>query len=545
MAHTAHHNIKTRADNPTPHDLLPTPAAIELDKLEKRKGIIIFHIKTLGSYSKCPECGTHSARAHSKYLRVLQDLPWQGTPVMFHLTLRRFFCDNTECPRRIFAENIPEIARRYQRKTARLESILLQLLWRLGAKAAAEIAKLLGLLISDDALLYQFKKAPRTEPKTSPEVLGIDDFAFRKGQNYGTILIDLQTRTPVDLLPDREKATVEKWLKEHPGAQIVSRDRSATYAEAIREGAPEAIHVADRFHILKNLMEVLEKQVGKESKAIRDILLPTGASLEDSGPAVLSKRQQKRKEETRQQRFEKWQKAHSLFKEGYAKKEIARQVGVNVRTIRDYLRSATYPERQRYSPKDGALTPYKEYILKRWEEGCHNALELLREVKQQGFMGGAPAVRDFVRPLRDPTITPTRMRTERAIPTPRALSWLLLLPDKRTKEQTEIVERLCASLPILTQSSDLVLSFQDMLRRRAPEELEDWLERAKASGLPGFESFVRGVRSDYAAVKAAFSLEWSNGPTEGHVNRLKFIKRQGYGRASFDLLKRRVLPLGI
>ena len=484
----------------------------------------------------------------------------QGNQVTFKLGVAKLFCDNSECERRIFAQSIPEIARRYQRKTTRLQDILLHLLWKLGASDAAHIAHLLGLSLSDDALLYQCKKTT-TQDIACPEVLGIDDFAFRKGQNYGTILINLQTRTPVDLLPDREKATVEKWLKEHPGAKIVSRDRSTTYAEAIRGGAPEAIHVADRlakvptfgFHLIKNLMEVLEKQVSKESKAIREALLPKEASWEDDGVVPLSKRQQERKEVTRQKRYALWEQAHALLAQGYAKKEIARQMGKDIHTIRGYLLHDTFPERSRYPPIHGALSAYHDYLLKRWEEGCHNALELFREVKSQGFTGGATAVRDFVRPLRDPNLPPATLRSKRAIPSPRALSWFLVsgerCPEKHKPKvgtfAKDMLEKLCATVPNLVVSRDLFLSFQDILRRRASEELDGWLERAKASELPDFGTFVRGIRSDFEAVKSAFSLEWSNGPTEGHVNRLKFIKRQGYGRASFALLKRRVLPLPI
>lgn len=189
------------------------------------------------------------------------------------------------------------------------------------------------------------------------------------------------------------------------------------------------------------------------------------------------------------------------------------------------------------------LTPYKEYLLQRWEEGCQNALQLWREVKQQGYTGCATNVRDFVVPLRKPGMTPAIKRAERSVPSARALSWLLALPERRTSEQTQMVEKLCAACPVLPACQELVCSFQSAMKRRALEELEGWLERAKASGLCAFVTFVRGIRSDQAAVEAAFWLPWSNGATEGHVNRLKSIKRQGYGRASFELLKGRVLPL--
>ena len=524
------------------HALLPDPGTLALDTLAIVSGVVTFQVRTTSSEAACPECSARSARPHSKYVRTLKDLPWQGNAVAFQLTLRRFFCDNPQCKRRIFAESVKGVARRYQRKTLRLESVLRELLWNVGASAAARIAQLLGLLVSDDAMLYQFKRAaPSALEQTGPEVLGIDDFAFRKGRTYGTILIDLRTSTPVDLLPSRESASVEKWLKEHPGVRIVSRDRSPVYADAVRAGAPEAVHVADRFHLVKNLIEALEKQIGKESHPIREALLPKGAQQEDSGPIPLSRKQQHRKDLTRQKRFEKWQKAHELAAQGYFKKEIARMTGVNVRTIREYLRSSTFPERQRYPPMRSSLDPYKEHLQRRWSEGCHNALELFREAKARGFPGTATAVRDFVRPWRDPNLPPVVVEARRAVPTPRALAWMLLQAGRLTDAQRELVEKLCLAVPILPEYRDLVLSFQDIMRRRAASELDAWMDRAKA--LPGFASFVRGLRMDLSAVMAAFTLEWSNGPTEGHVNRLKFVKRQGYGRASFELLKRRVLPL--
>jgi transposase len=233
------------------HALLPDPKSLALDNISVLEGVITFHIHTTTATDACPDCGCCSERVHSRYQRTLQDLPWQGNAVRFLLTVRRFFCGNAECKRKIFAEEPANVTRRYRRKTSRLDDLLLQLVWKVGGESAATIARLVGLLLSPDAALYRFKKsAQQNTPKGSPEVLGLDDFVFRKGLRYGTILIDLQTSTPVDLLPNREKATVEKWLKEHPGAKVVSRDRSAVFADAIREGAPEAIHVADRFHLL-------------------------------------------------------------------------------------------------------------------------------------------------------------------------------------------------------------------------------------------------------------------------------------------------------
>ena len=526
------------------HTLLPDPNALCLDHIAVEGDVIVFHVATTAQTAACPACRCPSARIHSRYRRTLQDLPWQGNTVRFLLTVPKFFCDNTDCPRKVFAQRIDEIAQRYRRKTARLDDLLQRLTWRIGAAEAARLARLVGLILSPDAALYRFKRAVSPQPPAeAPEALGIDDFAFRRGHSYGTILIDLKTRTPVDLLPDRERASVEKWLREHPGAKVISRDRSAIYADAIREAAPEATAVADRFHLLKNLMEAFQAQIGKENKAIREALIPQTASLEDAGPVTQARRVQRRSQESRQGRLERWQKAHELFNQGYFKKEIARMTGLDARTVRAYLRCPTFPERKRHSPVNGPLEPYKEYILQRWEAGCRNALQLWREVKERGYPGCANAVRDFVVPLRQPGMTPAIRRAERAVPSPRALSWLLALPERRTPEQTALVEKICAACPALVLGRDLVLSFQDIMRRRAAGELDGWLERAGASGLPAFATFVRGIRADIEAVRAAFTLEWSNGPTEGNVNRLKFIKRQGYGRAGFDLLRRRILPL--
>lgn len=528
--------------------ILPDAHCLALDGLRLSAEAVVVQVHAAGPTASCPLCGHLAERVHSRYPRTLQDLPWQGNGVRVELTCRKFFCDNPDCSRRVFAEPLPGVARRYARKTTRLADALQQLTWLIGGEAAAHVAHTFGLLLSADALLHRLKQAGNaTRLGAAPKALGVDDFAFRKGQRYGTILIDLETRRPVDLLPDRERSTVETWLRKHPGASLISRDRSAVYADAIREAAPEAVQVADRFHLLKNLMETLQQQVGKEAAAIREVLLPRSLPQEcfneDPGPVPPSRRQERTRVQSRKKRFENWQRAHALFGQGYAKKEIARLMDVNVRTVRTYLRATTFPERQRRSPVNSPLTPYKEFLLGRWEEGCQNALQLWREARARGYPGSATAVRDFVFPLRQPGMTPALKRMERAVPSPRTLAWLLALPERRTAEQTALVEKLCLACPALAASRDLTLSFQDMMRRRTAGELESWLEQASASGLSCFASFARGLRADRAAVEAAFSLPWSNGPTEGNVNRLKLIKRQGYGRASFGLLRARVLPL--
>ncbi len=425
---------------------------------------------------------------------------------------------------------------------------LLQLTWLVGGESGARIARLLGLTFSAEGLRKRLKKQARRHNKTvHPTKVGLDDFAFRRGNRYGALLIDLETRQPIDLLPDREGATVEAWLKAHPEIKVVSRDRSTTFAEAVREAAPEARQVADRFHLVQNLMEAVEKQVVKEYSGLRQTLLPQTPSQEDDGPARLSRRQERNRQESRQRRLERWQKVQYLFQQGYAKKEIARLLSMDKNTVRDYLRTDTFPERRERGSPPGALDAYRAYLQRRWQEGCQNALQLWREIRQQGFAGSATVVRDFVRPWRVPAIPANAEHAPVAPPPPlpsvRSLAWGLVWEKKVRPEHKEIMEKLSKSSPALEEVRHLAHRFLNLIHRRSEEALSGWQARVYASGLAELSTFARGLDRDRRAVEAALCEPWSNGVTEGHVNRLKLIKRQGYGRASFELLKARVLPL--
>jgi transposase len=444
----------------------------------------------------------------------------------------------------VFTEPLPELAARYARKTLRLAEALQQLVYMVGGEVGARIARLLGLLVSPAGLLKQFKKVTgHNSAQATPRVLGIDDFAFRKGYRYGTLLIDLEKGRPIDLLPDREAETVQNWLKEHPGIQIISRDRSQGYAGAIRQAAPNALAVADRFHIMKNLMEALEKQVAREYPAIRQILAPrTTVPLPSQGDAPLSRWQERRSQQSRKRRLDQWQKVQELGTQGYNQREIAEQTGICARTIRRYLRAPTFSERSAYPCPPGKLTPFHFYLVRRWEEGCQNALQLWRELKEQGFSGGATIVREYVRFWRVPEMVAPLQESRRSLPSVRAMAWLLLPKKKRTEEQNQLRKTLLDAFPSLAQGQQLVEEFRQILRCGSVGQLSSWLETTARSGLMDFVTFVRGVEADRPAVEAGVRERWSNGPVEGQVNRLKFIKRQGYGRANFALLKARTLP---
>ena len=547
--------------------ILPDPDSVGLDSLSARDGVIVFALHTTRSTVACPLCQCLAHRTHSHYQRKLLDLPWQGNAVRFELSCRKFFCDNRDCKRRIFNEPIPAVATKYARKTCRLADALRQLCYLVGGEAAAKIALSFGLLVSPDALLDGLKREAvqkKTTPTITPRVLGIDDFAFRRGHTYGTILVDLEKRVPVDLLPDREAKSVEEWLKAHPGVEIISRDRGNPYIEGATRGAPTAIQVADRWHLFKNLGDALEKFLTRKHKLLR--LLKTTANvsglntsgltehptISETSSSVDSKDNDNPHDDRaarRQRRIDQYKQVVELHASGMNICGIARQTNLSRKTIRSYLGSDGFPERRGRPSAAGKLTPFTEHIRRRFGEGCRNTAQLHKEIVEQGFTGKNTIVKVFVATLRNrgPSLSSAEEEQEqkrRDVLSSRKLSWLLTNQESPTVTDTdrEAMKHLTEFCPEVALAATLGTHFCTMVRERRASELSEWLEAVKQSGVAELQTFAAGLTTDRAGVEAALSLSWSNGQVEGQVNRLKFIKRQMYGRASFDLLRARVVP---
>src|SRR3954470_3663751 len=405
---------------------------------------------------------------------------------------------------------------------------------------------------SRNTLLRLIRAAPLPVCPT-PTVLGVDDWAFRKGHTYGTVLIDLERRQRVTLLPDREADTLATWLEEHPGVEIVARDRAGAYAEGARRGAPQAEQVADRFHPVQNLAAVLETVF---TTHVADLRTVEQATLDaDLGQAVRpspSHREAPKRakaDERRERRLAKFQQVWVLHRIGWTGEAIARHLGLSRRTVVRYLRHETFPERRERSDAGRSrLDRWKPIVLERWNAGCRNNRRLFHEIQRQGYRGSYPTLARYTQRWRQAQEGAVRTRGSRSLPpvadphrqplTPRTAAWLVLRHSENlTAAETDQLNRLRTQHAALTEAITLAEEFVAMIREGIPKRFDPWL--AQDSALPAFRNFARKLDSDNNAVRAAVTSPWSTGQVEGQINRLKMIKRQMFGRASFDLLNRR------
>jgi transposase len=543
--------------------LLPKSAGLCLGEVVTEPNMIVLHVSSGQTEAICPGCTHRSKRVHSHYTRTVADLPWAEWPVYLKVLVQRFFCDNPACRYKTFAERFAQVVARYARRTLRLATRQQQTAYALGGEAGAKLAPHLSIPTSGDTLLRLIRKVPPVEVK-NPRVLGVDDWAWAKGHRYGTILVDLERHRPIDLLPDRSADSLAAWLQAHPGVEIVCRDRAREYIDGVTQGAPQAQQVADRWHLLQNLREALERLLDQHSACLYAAANepvapvvepeppPSPQADETPPPAsspALTQAQQKR-QATRDRRLARYQAVLELQQQGLSRRAIARQLGLGYRTIQRYLDAGTFPEMAQRRQGCSILDQYLPYLQQRWGEGEHNASQLFREIKPQGYCGGSGMVSLWAAQQRGECKRSRTTKTEPKQPKPtiqRPWSaayavWLLLKdPELLPTEKKAALERMLQTSPEVQRAYNFAQAFGRIVRGRLSKALDPWLKAVTQSGLAPLKTFAAGLERDKTAVSAALSLPWSQGQTEGQVNRLKLIKRQMYGRAKFDLLRLRVL----
>ncbi|WP_330182278.1 ISL3 family transposase [Nocardia sp. NBC_01503] len=524
--------------------LFPHLNGLRIESVDSTGVRVRIEARTGDEPAACPGCGMLSRRVHSRYGRRLSDTAITGREVVIRLRVRRLFCVNSDCGRRTFAEQVTQLAARHARRTTILQRLLCAVALALGGRPGARMTGHLAATVSRMTLLRQIRALPDPDHAT-PRVLGVDDFALRRGHHYGTILIDIETRRPVDVLGDRTAATLAAWLRAHPGVEIVCRDRAGAYADGVATAAPDALQVADRWHVWHNLGEAVERAVARYRNCLDTMTDTEQASTDGQEIPVIPEvvappliRTDKWAVRTR----ERYAAIHTLLADGVSMRSVGAQLGLARGTVRRFARAANVEEllvNTGTGQRRSLLEEFKPYLHQRWNEGCTNATELFHEIKARGYRGGPKIVMNYLHPFRTTGHIPRAARKPPSVR--RVVSWLMSDPANLDSDDQHRLDAILTASPELTCLAGHIRAFATMMRQRRGRELEQWMKAVDADDLPALHSFVRGLRRDFDAVTAGLTLPWSSGPVEGHVNRIKMVKRQMFGRAKPDLLRKRIL----
>jgi transposase len=507
------------------------PPGFIVEQAERDRAEVRLTLRHRAESSLCPGCGTAARRIHSRYHRTLADLPMAGWTVRLWLEARRFRCDAAGCHRRVFAERFdPEVLAPWARRTSRLDELVHHLAIALGGRPASRLARRLMLPVSKDALLRVVRRrgGPRPVP---PTVIGIDDWAWRRNQRYGTIICDLERRRTIALLPDREPATARAWFAGQPQIAVVARDRGGGYALAAAKALPEATQVADRWHLMENASRAFLDAVRTSMRQIRSVM---GATTIDVALLTAAERIQYdgylRREEANAAILH-------LKADGIPIKEIVRRTGHSRGLVRKVVRGQ---RTDLFRTRESSLEVHLPWLDEQWSAGSRNGAELWRRLRKHGFRGSLRVVSEWATRRRKSERAPTGAlgRTTSARTVARLMS---VGRDELSRSETLTVAAIETGVPLLVEARELIASFQGMIRKRAAAELGAWLTRARSSLVA---SFATGVMKDEAAVTAALILPWSNGQTEGQITKLKLVKRQMYGRGKIDMLQARMICTG-
>jgi len=529
-----------------------------IDTLEQLGARVAITARARADAGTCPRCSTRSVTVHGRYRRRLVDAAVGGQPLIVDLLVRRWRCHTTDCATVTFAEQIPGLTSPHSRYTPLATEMIEAIGLALAGRAGARLATRLGIAAGRDTLLGRVR-ALADPVVTLVPTLGVDDFALRRSHDYGTVLIDMDSHRPVDLLPGRAAEPFAAWLRAHPGVGVICRDRAGAYALGATAGAPDAIQVADRYHLWANLGEAVSKTVTTHRTALRDAPPdPVHAAEDDEHagrngddgvlavqtpaplapvPAVVTVLPDKAILVRTRERYA---EVHALLAAGFSRNQVARTLGLDIQTVRRFADATTVE--QVLAPtleRESKIDAFKEHLHRRWNEGITSAAALNDEICSQGYTGSVQTVRRYLRRFRGGQPAPTPGTTP---PTVRqTCRWLMTRPDRLDPADRETLQAILDRSPDLARLADHVNDFAIMMTRLQGQRLPDWIAGVEADTLTSLTSFARHLRNDLAAVVNGLTLAYNSGAVEGTVNKIKTFKRQMYGRANFDLLRKRIL----
>jgi transposase len=393
----------------TSADILPSGGSLTLLGIATTTDGVIVEADGPGS-ARCPSCRHHSVARHSRYWRTIKDLPAHGQAVTLRVRVGRWRCHNARCAQAIFADRLGGVVAPRVQHTDRLGAIVHLVGHALGGRAGERLLARLGMTIGADTIVCLVKRgAPAATPDATLRVLGIDDWAWQKGQqHFGTILVDLERRRVVDVLAVRTADAVAAWLAAHPGIQIISRDRHGPYADAVRRGAPQARQVADRFHLVLNLRGAVQQELGRQRRFLvvpqNTPTVPASGRPPARSPMVRRQRSKvlehdaRVAEERRATQLARFRLVKRLQAAGRSAQAIMRETGIGRRFVTNWIRLNDLPERNRMDPRVGMAEFYREYLLRRWTEGCQIGRVLMGEIQTLGYVGSYAGLAKLLAP---------------------------------------------------------------------------------------------------------------------------------------------------
>ena len=529
--------------------------------------LILLSARLKGKTAKCTCCGKRSKSVHSSYTRKLTDLSAVGRAVKILLKVRKFRCRYSNCTQTVFSEQHLPLTRKYSRLTDRTNRYLQKLLIEVSSRKGEYISDLFSIKQSSSTCLRIVKSIEMPEYQELTTI-GIDDWAYRKGKSYGTIIVNALNHRPVELLKSRDKEEVADWLKEHNSILYVTRDRSSSYSNAIKSGASKASQIADRFHLVKNLGDHIAHEIRMEYKTIKSSWLAHRKSLykskEDnsslsSGDSENTSDSQynKHTNSVSHRKQELFNRIHELKNNNYSQRAIAKALNINRNTVRYYF------EMKELLPR--ATIYYNNYgdFMDLIKECCNQGLNvrtIFVSIKKQGFKGNQTSFYQWFNrhfpeyqskkrlpvPLGSFPIVYEATRFSGMSPNRLAIhvtnsEWGVSKETGECSKSHILAEEIINSSILLKNMREAYNTFREILNSKDELRLDQWLEKYKSTKIMRIKSFINGINHDLEAVKNAIKYPWSNGVVEGHVNRLKNKKREMYGRAGFELLRRKVV----